>query len=125
MRKQLADLGAALAMLGKGVDRFADPLVLPRRHSGLTLTLEEIGTQFLPVEFAEQRFVIEQFKLRRRATLKEIDDSFRLGGKVRKSSQSSESSGGVVLIGRGWFGQHRRQGDRSDEYPGRDSQRLP
>ena len=66
-------------------------LFLSGRHSCLALTFKEVRLQLLAMQFFKHRFVIEELELRRRATLKQIDDSFRLRREVWKSRRSTDS----------------------------------
>ena len=57
--------------------------LLAGRHAGEPLPLPDRVGQFLAVQFAQPRLVIEQFQLRRPARLEQIDDALGLGRKVR------------------------------------------
>ncbi len=45
--------------------------------------------ELFAIQFVEQRFVIEQVHLRRRAALEQIDDTLGFGGEVRKTGEST------------------------------------
>ena len=83
VRQQFADPRAALAMLleliGRANHRQAR---LVATHAGEPLALPHAVGQFLAVVLVQQRLVIEQINLRRRAGLKEEDHPFGFGPKM-------------------------------------------
>ncbi len=75
MRQQFAEPGPALAMLFEPERRTDQRQAgLIAAHPGQPLPFADFLRQLLPVHFVEQRFVIVQIHLRRRAGLKQKDD---------------------------------------------------
>ena len=81
VRKELADLDAALAVL----------LELERRREGRAgLALGAAGCRVgsaLPAYFCQRRLGIERIDVRRAAVHEQVDDALGLGGKLRRLGQ--------------------------------------
>jgi protein-disulfide isomerase-like protein with CxxC motif len=64
-----------------------------RRHAGQALAAAHALGQLFAVELVQQRFVVEQIDLRRRAGLEKINDALGLGREIGKAGQAAGRSG--------------------------------
>ena len=88
VRQQLADPGAALAVLGELEHRRdARERLLPRRHAGDPLAHADRGGQLLAVVLRELRLVVEQVDVRRPARHEQVDHA--LGLRARSAAPAA------------------------------------
>src|SRR5206468_2185749 len=88
VRQQLAEPGTGLTVLFELKNRSGQRnRGLLRSHAGQPLAAAHLLGQLLAIEFVQERFVIEQFQMRRRAALEQINDSFGFWREIRKSGK--------------------------------------
>ena len=103
--------------------------ILAGGHAGDPLALADRIREILAVKLAQQRLVIEQVDLRRRAGLEHVDHALRLGGEVREARETAGALGRLRAGPVALASQQARQGQRPDprrgateELPSRDRQ---
>ena len=94
VRHEFADPGAALTVLVKGLDRCEHDLATGiAGHRAEALSLEIALRDGLAVHLFEQRLVVVDVAVRRRAVLEKVDGAFGLGRDVREAGQAVHGAG--------------------------------
>ena len=122
--KQLAEPGAALAVLGELEDRRGDrQALLARGHRRDSLAHPDRVGQLDPAPVPDRRLVVEQVDLRRGARLEQVDHPLRPGREVRQTRQAAgpcpTASGRRRSAPDRVSPQQRAERDRSQAHPER------